>query len=172
VATPLTPGQVFAERVKARRKRLGWTQQQLADRLREYGLPTDRTTIVKLEKGERAQAAPLDRLFAFAAALGVAPVHLFVPLDDDASIAIGNTTLPAPHARSWIRGETPLPLEPDFDYREMPRSEMQRRLELYLARLVIEEGPIVGAATRGDREELVRRIVDDLYDREEDDHGE
>jgi transcriptional regulator with XRE-family HTH domain len=107
----LTPEEVFAMRVREARKRRGWTQKQLADRLTEIGYPTERTTVVKIEAGGRRSNAPISDVFAFAVAFGVSPVHLLVPLDDEAEVRIVGVAEPmkAPAARAWIRGRLLLP---------------------------------------------------------------
>jgi transcriptional regulator with XRE-family HTH domain len=91
-----------AARIKEARERRGWSQQKLADRL---GIA--RPTVTKIEQGgERASNLSVFNLFAFAVALGVAPVHLLVPLEDDDAVQIAPDVdpLPAPIARAWIRG--------------------------------------------------------------------
>src|SRR5213592_2796553 len=103
---PLVPGQVLAQRIKEIRGRRRWTQQDLADRLCEIGWETHRLTIAKIEKGgTRARNASLQEVLAIAAALNVAPVHLFVPLEDDASVEIApKFVASAPRVREWVRG--------------------------------------------------------------------
>src|SRR5262245_3383273 len=60
----LTPGQVFARRVRERRTQLHLTQKQLSERVAALGRTIDRATIVKIEKGAqrvqtRAELIPL-----------------------------------------------------------------------------------------------------------------
>jgi transcriptional regulator with XRE-family HTH domain len=119
----LLPGQIVARRIKEARKRRGWTQQQLADRL-----GVQRPTITKIEQGgDRAKNFSVFDLLAFASALGVAPVHLLVPLEDEAEVRIADNRdpLPAPIARQWIRG---FHLLDDSDFQawfdQLPRSEV------------------------------------------------
>jgi transcriptional regulator with XRE-family HTH domain len=110
--SPLLPEQVFAQRVREIRTRRGWTQQKLAERLSELGLPTDRTTVLKIEKGEttRARNVSLREALAIAAALEVAPVHLIAPLEDDVLVAVTDEhVITAKHLRGWIRAELFLP---------------------------------------------------------------
>jgi transcriptional regulator with XRE-family HTH domain len=119
----LRPGEIFGRRVRESRAALGWTQQQLADRLTEIGRKTDRATIARTEKGQTLAA--LDMVIAIAAALHVPPVHLLVPLDDDETVAL-TPKLPvdAPAARAWIRGRGLLPGEDLLDiWPHLPESE-------------------------------------------------
>lgn len=60
----------FGKKVKEQRKKMGYSQQQLADLL-EY---TSRSTITKIEKGERD--LPIDKLKLLAKALNTTPEHL------------------------------------------------------------------------------------------------
>jgi len=127
-----TPGQVLAHRVREARKRRDWTQQQLADRLRELGFPTHRLTIAKIEKGgTRAENAPLREVLALAAALDVAPVHLLVPLEDEAMVAVTPELFSqARHVRAWIRGRNILRGGDLAQYlAEMPDSEQLALLD-------------------------------------------
>jgi transcriptional regulator with XRE-family HTH domain len=153
---------VFARRVKEARVRLGMTQRQLADRTRELGLPLDRTTIVKLERGERAQTAPLDKVFVIAAALGVPPVHLLVPLDDEAEVQLTPgkpyKNVPATLARAWIRGQIVLPAS-DVNWSELPESELRRLVEQELARGM---DPVARALMQDELRETARRIADEI----------
>src|SRR6266511_1852291 len=101
----IPPGVIFARRVKEARKRRDWSQQTLADRLTELGYPMTRVVLTKLEAGKRQ--ATLEDIFAFAVALGVAPVHLLVALD------VWLSELPASEQESLMksqltRGASPL----------------------------------------------------------------
>ena len=57
----------------------------------------------EIESGKRRLR--LDELFAFAAALGVAPIYLITPIrDDEAWFRVGPTGIKIPFARDWIEG--------------------------------------------------------------------
>jgi transcriptional regulator with XRE-family HTH domain len=116
---PLYAGEVFSVRLREIRERRGWSQTELAERLDDYGRPFQRTTITKLETPGHQQArnVKLEDVLAIAAVLGVAPVHLFIPLEDDVRVRLfeksvrddkGNVTdlgvLLARVAREWVRG--------------------------------------------------------------------
>jgi transcriptional regulator with XRE-family HTH domain len=127
---PLRPGQVFARRVRERREQLGLTQKQLADRLAYIGCPIDRSTIVKIEKGEnrvetRAELVPLRDVFALAVALRTAPVYLLAPLAGEERVAVTPrpyTEFNARTTRDWIRGK--VMVSPAFpDTRDSSRYE-------------------------------------------------
>lgn len=67
------------QRIAAARRRRGWTQAELADRL---GWPRD--TLVHYEHGRRALA--VDRLVPIAHALGVPPAALLIAEQRDADL--------------------------------------------------------------------------------------
>jgi transcriptional regulator with XRE-family HTH domain len=67
--------------IRELRRRHGWTQQELADRLNQLGAHIDRAAVAKVELEKRRLT--LDEAFHYALALDVAPVHLLVPTDGD-----------------------------------------------------------------------------------------
>lgn len=128
------PGQIFGRRVEEWRTRRGLTQEQLAAELRELGYPMVRATVAKIEgRGTRAKNARLEDVLAFALALGVAPVQLIVPDDDEAAVAAApDRPLLAPVARAWIQGDWPLEDADSNAYLtdETPDSRRARAAEL------------------------------------------
>lgn len=72
---------IFARRLREARKARGWTQQDLVDRLDELGVEWDRTTLARIEKRQRKVG--LEEFVAIAAALDVAPIYLFLPIEGD-----------------------------------------------------------------------------------------
>lgn len=105
-----TASQVFGAQVRAVRKRLDLTQADLAERLAEIGLPIDRATVAKIEGGGRKSGVSVDVVLAFAAALNVSPLHLFVPRDEDDQLRItSEIVVGALEARTWVRGFAALP---------------------------------------------------------------
>jgi transcriptional regulator with XRE-family HTH domain len=112
------------ERIRELRRHRGMTQQGLADRINFLGAPIDRTAIAKIEKGSRELT--LSEAFAFAWALDVAPVHLFVPTDDEDPIHIGpNMEAPPAEMRAWIRGDRPMFQDPRVYFSMVPKSEFR-----------------------------------------------
>lgn len=126
---PSTVTGTIGRRVKELRGRRGWSAADLEGRCERAGAPElKRTVIANLETGRRGYVT-VRELLALAYVLDVAPVHLLVPLDDDAHyspLPLGD--LPADWARAWIRGQRPLP---DTDQRmyfsEVPVSELVTR---------------------------------------------
>jgi transcriptional regulator with XRE-family HTH domain len=99
--------ETFARRVREVRERRGWTQQQLAERLRELGVPIDRTKVNRVETG--ARAVSVDDALAIAAALGVSPSVLFFPLARSELVRVTPVrVVSAEEGRRWFRGEQPL----------------------------------------------------------------
>lgn len=76
----------------------------------KVGISWDRSVVTALEIGRR-QAVNVEELLALAYVLGVAPVHLLVPIDDDEAPyrIVPTSGVSAGHARHWIVGLWPLP---------------------------------------------------------------
>ena len=131
---PATISEIIAMRlVEARR---GVTQAQLADRLRGMGVKMDRASIAKIEarakrSKTKARKVTVEELFLLAAALGVSPLHLVLPLDDQSRVEISPTiTRPAKQIRAWVRGQMPLERrDARMYYTEAPPHEFQEILD-------------------------------------------
>lgn len=123
----LSVRQVFAYRLRDVRQSKGWDQQRLADEVERLGVPMLRSTISKIERGRlgvggdygkrvggKARQVSLEEAVAFAAALGVSPLSLLLPLtrQDDIQLA-PDLTVDAETAYRWARGERPLGSEAD-----------------------------------------------------------
>jgi transcriptional regulator with XRE-family HTH domain len=161
------PTEIVARRVREARNRRGWTQAELADRLTELGHPTNQPTVARLESGKRA--VPIEELFALAAALEVPPVHLLTPLDDDAQVAVTpNTSVPAPLARAWLRGQAALP-GAGTDWTQVPESELRRLIRRELTRGVTSGIQLELMRDRLDEE--VERIAGEIRNPKEEENG-
>ncbi|WP_158289940.1 helix-turn-helix domain-containing protein [Micromonospora sp. S4605] len=105
------PTAVIAQQVRALRKRDGLTAEQLAARMREQGVPFDKTVVANLETGRR-RFVTVQELFALAEVFDVFPVHLLVPPDspdDDSYQVTPDGPVSTLHrVRQWIRGQSPL----------------------------------------------------------------
>jgi transcriptional regulator with XRE-family HTH domain len=81
------------------------TSFQLADALHADGLRWDRSILANLESGRRRDVS-VNELLALARCLGVAPVHLIVPIDADRfRVSPGAPEVDADVARAWICGD-------------------------------------------------------------------
>lgn len=124
---PLTPHRAIAARVQELRKGRGWSAQRLADELRKVGIPWDRSVVANFETGRRASIG-VDEMLALAYVLEVAPVHLVVPPDTDASVEYQVTPEGVPEdpvfVRAWIRGQRTIGLvSPRRYFSEVPSVE-------------------------------------------------
>ncbi|MEU9581074.1 helix-turn-helix domain-containing protein [Streptomyces chilikensis] len=124
--TATGPIEAITRRVREARNRKGMTAQELADRLKESGVPWDRGTVTKLETGRRQNVSVVE-LLALARALDVAPIHLLVPLEDGGTyMATPNEPVKTARARYWIRGLVPLGRTDVRVFRtEVPSSELE-----------------------------------------------
>ena len=138
-AAVTTPGEAFGRRLKQVRQRRGWTQAQLSRRLSELDYPIDRVTLSKIERGgERAQNVKLQELLAIAYALGVPPVQMMFPYEDETRVRVIGKQPPAPadDVRGWIAGQWPLYADDDKAtyYLERPPQLLSATLEWMQAR--------------------------------------
>lgn len=119
---------VLARQLPEIRARVGFgSAQELADRVQELGGRLDRAAISKIES--RTRNVSLDEALLLALALNVAPVHLFLPRDDEAEVQIASNlpAVPTGDARAWLRGAEPLSTVDDRTFRtEVPASEWKR----------------------------------------------
>ncbi len=120
-----TPHDVAIERIRQLRKRHGFTQQDLADRLNLLGAHTDRAAVAKVELGQRGLS--LNELFQYALALDVAPVHLVTAPDSEDPIALGpNMECTPGEMRAWVRGQRPFLWQDARTYfSEVPKQEFE-----------------------------------------------
>lgn len=159
----LRPAQIAARRIKEARKSRGWTQEQLSERLGEVGYPKTREVLTKLESGSY-RGVSIDDMFGLAAALGVFPVHLLTPLEDEATVAVTNRVqLSAAAFRDWIRGAYRPPILPDVevDYRQVPKAELTKAVERWLLRQW-NLTPLTRALMGDEFEAAVTRHVEEL----------
>lgn len=125
-----TARDVLAENLAAIRARVGMSSaQELADKVKELGGRLDRAAISKIES--KTRNVSLDEALLLAAALDVAPVHLFVALDTNVLMEIAPKVDPVPagDAREWVRGRRPLPTTNEKTYRTawIPEDEWEQR---------------------------------------------
>jgi transcriptional regulator with XRE-family HTH domain len=108
--------------VREVRKRRAWTQEELADRCERAGVPRLTTQVIAdLETGRRIRLS-IDEVLVLALVLGVAPLHLMVPLVG--RVKVGSKIYAAKRLRGWIRGEAPLRDADQWTYfSEVPRQE-------------------------------------------------
>ncbi len=104
----VAPVQALARRVREVRTARGWSAQELAQRCAALGMPAlDRSTIANIESGRR-QRVGVDELLVLALALGVAPVHLLVPLTEQWYAATPDRVTGTSRVREWVRGNYPM----------------------------------------------------------------
>ncbi len=158
-----SPRYVLAELLPQIRARAGdMSAQQLADRVHELGGRLDRAAISKIES--KSRNVSLDEALLLAVALDVAPVHLFLPRDDAAAVALtpAMSAVNTVEAREWLRGHEQLSGLADKPYRtEVPDSEWERTRQPSPREL-----DAANAVERADRRVRVARKVLDMLQRE------
>lgn len=102
-----TVHEAFAIRLRQAREARGWTQEQLSDLVKEAGVPLERVTIARLEKGRRK--ASIGELVALAACLDVSPLYLLAPGRLETGVMITpRRTIESWQFLLWSRGDGPL----------------------------------------------------------------
>lgn len=127
----MTPTKTIAARVREIRERRSLTAQAVADQLRDLGIPWERSTVAKLENGTRENVT-VSELLGLAVVLNVAPVHLLVPLADDAPYQVTPTgehaQQSAAQIRDWVRGHGYLPgADLRAFWSEIPEAEFKQQ---------------------------------------------
>lgn len=141
-----SPTASVAHRVREVRKRRGLTAQELADKLTAQGVSWQRSTVAKLENGNR-QEVTLTEWLALAAVLNVAPLHLLVPTfpspswdrpagerndpnDEVAYQVTPGLAAPMYRLRQFVRGSHPLPgMDRRAFYSEIPPQDFDPLLQ-------------------------------------------
>ncbi|MFD5395439.1 helix-turn-helix domain-containing protein [Streptomyces sp. NPDC127097] len=95
-----------ADEVRRRRKELGWSAQDLADKCEELGHPIPRNVIANMESGRRSNL-PLVDVMVLAKALNTPPICLIYPVgyvDDVQRLPLQHPTSTL-NALHWFTGE-------------------------------------------------------------------
>lgn len=123
---PITPTRSLAARMKALRRRHGWSAADLAERMAAAGFKWDRFTVQNLESGRR-QVVSLDEAVALARVFQVAFVNAVLSIDDDAGetrVEMAAGDYASPNAvREWMCGKRPLGADPRVYNSEVPIME-------------------------------------------------
>ena len=123
-----SPSDTVASRVRAVRKRRGWSVAKLAEQCAKVGVPQLTEEVIgNIERRRNDRDVTVDELLALAYALSVNPIHLLVPPDasglDSYAITPAKTES-ATAVREWIRGHGLLEGADPRDYAtEIPREE-------------------------------------------------
>ncbi|WBO65324.1 helix-turn-helix domain-containing protein [Streptomyces camelliae] len=148
-----------AGEVRRRRKEMGWSAQDLADRCEQLGHPIPRNVIANMESGRRANL-PLVDVMALAAALETYPVCLIFPV----GYVEQTQELPFQHlVPTWdaLRRFTGEEEVPGYDAGLVPDFELHAGLVRTALAALEEEGRARFAAktatSRAEREEAERQ---------------
>lgn len=151
---------------RALRGARGWSAQRLAEEMTSVGVPWDRSVVANLENGRR-RAVSVDEWLALAMVLGVAPIHLLVPIDTTGEYQITpNLAADLKTAREWIRGNWPYPNKPLRPFHELTAEDQDvtasRPLLTYLAHLPPGEaqGVFESVPTLRGMQEQIQGVLD------------
>lgn len=104
------PSWYAAENVRQWRRE---SQEGLARRVAELGVPMNRSILANIES-HRRQDLTLEEAFALAVALNVSPTNLILPSDETVEVAVTPTLPEFPLiVRSWVYGHSRLPATDD-----------------------------------------------------------
>lgn len=140
-AAPESISEVARRRVQEVREIRRLSLRDLSARLVALGHRIDKTTLSRIERGDREITLP--ELDALALALGVSPLSLTCPTDDAAPMRVGTTvTRPAGTIRAWRRGFS---LDDDLriDAQDVPDREHD---ELLAMKRASPDGPLPATA--------------------------
>ncbi len=132
------------------------SQRALVARLAEIGQKMNQAAIARIERGERKIS--LDEAIAIAAALDVAPVHMFLPIEGDERVSLARALeVDQVKARRWARGNIPLDPANFRSYRDQGAGDTRVSPE--------ELSPEEQAALQAENERLIRKLgIEVLYE--------
>lgn len=123
----MSPTENVIRRVAELRRKRGLTGAKLAERMTKEGVKWDRSIVANLENGRRSYVT-VDELLALAYVLDVLPVHLLVPIEDEALYRlIPGREDRAADVREWVRGRLPLTgMDTSVMFADVPKVEAER----------------------------------------------
>jgi transcriptional regulator with XRE-family HTH domain len=120
VTQPAAPTATIARQVRELRNARGWSGQRLAQEMTEQGIDWDRSIVANLENGRR-RTVSVEEWLALARVLGVAPVHLLLPIEEDGEFAVTPRAIEQlAEARAWVRGYRALAGDSTWFHRHRP----------------------------------------------------
>lgn len=106
--TPVGPTAAIARQMRELRRAQGLSGQKLADAMTAEGVAWDRSIVANLETGRR-RTVSVEEWLALARVLGVAPLHLLVPIEGGEYQVTPSLTADAEDVRTWVSGyDSPL----------------------------------------------------------------
>jgi transcriptional regulator with XRE-family HTH domain len=124
----LAPSRVVGRRVREQREGRGWSQDRLARDLADVGVHMYQTGVARLEKtGPTARSVTQEDLFALAFVLGVPPVLLQLPADDERVEIVRSLAEERDRVHAWIVGRRPLDAGRDPQRYRAGTAELQPR---------------------------------------------
>lgn len=101
--TPVGPTAAIARQMRELRRAQGLSGQKVADAMTAEGVHWDRSIVANLENGRR-RSVSVEEWLALARVLGVAPLHLLVPIEGGEYQVTPSLTADAEDVRTWVSG--------------------------------------------------------------------
>lgn len=119
-----------SHRIKELRKKRGWSAAKLAEACKDVGAPELNRPVIANIESRRRKTVTLEEVFTLALVLDVAPIHLFMPVDEvenhDLYEVAPDSVWPLKKAREWARGHAFLDSQdPRTYFSEVPREDFQ-----------------------------------------------
>lgn len=123
------PSAIVSKRVAELRKKRGWSAQKLADACADQGMPELNRSVIANIESHRRKTVTLEEMTVLALVLDVAPVNLFVPIDESEEYleqyaVTPDTWVSVSEVRNWVRGDASLVgQDPRTYFSEVPRED-------------------------------------------------
>jgi transcriptional regulator with XRE-family HTH domain len=158
----MRPSEVFAERLREKRKDRGLTQGQLADELTAAGIPMSKTALLGIENGKRGLS--LDEALGITAVLNAVPAHMFTPPEGAWVRLTDKTGTDALGFREFLRYGFPWSLDAvPVEY--LPEEEREK-FQLELAHIALTLVDAYRGVDRVGIKDAVDKIIDTVERRQ------
>ena len=158
----LRPSEVFAHRLREKRKDRGLTQQRLADMLTEAGVPMSKTALLGIERGTRGLS--LDEAIGITTVLNAVPAHMLTP-PEGVMVELGDdTSIDGLGFREFLRYGLPWNLDA-VPHEALPEAEREE-FQLELAQLALRLNDSMRGQDRAGIRDAVEAIVEKVKLRE------
>ena len=158
----MKPSEVFARRLREKRKDRGFTQEQLAEMLTAVGIPISKTALLGIESGKRGLS--LDEAFGITAVLNAVPAHMLTPPEGVHAQVTGKLSIDGLGFREFLRYGFPWSMDA-IPHEALPEAEREK-FQLQLALLALRLSDAYRGLDKAGIKDAVDAIVDEVHRRE------